>query len=308
MPDISIAHDRRHRSTESDPKCSSEAEGLPGSPEHIIRARGLGHKYAGDDWLFRDLDLTVGAGEIVTVLGPNARGKTTLLSCLTGIRDPREGTVDRRARLGYVPQTHAADHPFSAHEMVVMGRAGRVRAWSAPSRADREAAWLALDRVGMSAHGATSFRELSGGQRQLVLMARALVADPGAIVLDEPTSALDLRNQRRVLNVIRDLGQDGIGVLFTTHDPTHALHFSERTLVMDHRIEFGRTGDLLTAERLSVLYRTPIVTAPVGFRSGTRDVVAADLFEIEPVPGASATADSLAAGSSAGSSGSEQGR
>lgn len=247
----------------------------------MLDARQIGFRYPGGDWLFRHLDVAVDAGEAVAVLGPNARGKTTLLTCLAGVRAPREGQVRATGGVGYVPQTHAADHAFTVHEMVQMGRVARVRAWSSPSCADREAAWQALDRVGMADRGQRPFAALSGGQRQLVLMARALVRDPATLVLDEPTSALDLRNQRRVLSVVRDLIADGMAVLFTTHDPTHALHVSGRTLLMDQEITFGASPRLLTADTLTRLYRTPVHTVRVDFPSGTRTVVTPDLLAKE---------------------------
>lgn len=243
-----------------------------------LAARGIGFHYPGGDWLFRDLTFAVDPGEIVAVLGPNARGKTTLLTCLAGVREPREGNLSRQTEIGYVPQTHSAEHPFSAHEMVVMGRARKVRAWSSPSASDRDAAWAALERVGLAEYGDRPFRALSGGQRQLVLMARALVCEPGLLILDEPTSALDLRNQRRVLTVMRDLASEGMSVLFTTHDPTHALHVSQRTLLMDRDVRFDETQGLLTAECLSELYQTPVKTAEVLFEAGPRTVVAPDLL------------------------------
>jgi iron complex transport system ATP-binding protein len=224
------------------------------------------------------LRLRVDGGEVVAVLGPNARGKTTLLTCLAGVRAPAEGHVAHTGGIGYVPQTHDADHHFTADEMVVMGRARRIRAWATPTKADQVAADEALARVGMADQAHRTFADLSGGQRQLVLIARALVNEPATIVLDEPTSALDLRNQRIVLSVVADLAAQGMGVVLTTHDPTHALHVSSRTLLMDEDVRLGPTSDLLTAPCLSTLYRTPVCTAPVAFASGERTVVAPDLL------------------------------
>ncbi len=249
----------------------------------MLSARDLGFRYGtSQPWLFRHLELSVAEGGVVAILGPNARGKTTLLTCLSGVRRPAEGEVVTGGGVGYVPQTHSVEHAFSVHEMVVMGRASRIRAWSAPSAGDLDAAWDALERVGMAYLGDRVFGALSGGQRQLVLIARALVCDPAVLILDEPTSALDLRNQRRVISVIRDLAAGGMSVVFTTHDPTHALHVAAHTLVMDDDIRFGPTADLLTAPVLSELYGTPVVTARVEFASGVRTVVAPDLLAEEP--------------------------
>lgn len=245
----------------------------------MLEATNVGHRYhVKGDWLFRGLDLTVHPGEVISVLGPNARGKTTLLTCLAGLRTPREGRVQATGTLGFVPQSHATDHPFTVLEMVLMGRASRVRAWSVPDAEDEAAAWAALHRVGMAERAAQQYTDLSGGQRQLVLMARALVCQPSVLILDEPTSALDLRNQRRVLLVLRSLAEEGMGVLFTTHDPTHALHLSHRTLRMEDELTLGPTAQLLTEESLTGMYQVPVLTTPVHFASGTRPVVAPDLL------------------------------
>ncbi len=246
----------------------------------MLRATGIGHRYGRGDWLFRGLDLTVSPGTVVAVLGPNARGKTTLLTCLAGIRRPTEGTVVHTG-IGYVPQAHDADHHYTAHEMVVMGRARQIRSWSTPSATDLTAADEALATVGMTHRAHTSYASLSGGQRQLVLMARALVTEPETIILDEPTSALDLRNQRIVLSVVADLAASGMGVLMTTHDPTHALHVAHQVLVMDAQIQAGPSAALLTESTLSTLYRTPVRTATVQFAHGDRTVVVPDLLAAE---------------------------
>ncbi len=250
----------------------------------MLEATGLGHRYGRRDWLFRGLDLRVEPGDVLAVLGPNARGKTTLLTCLVGVRTPTEGRVHRTGGVGYVPQTHQADHHFTVHEMVLMGRARCVRAWSTPTKTDRVAADDALERVGMSQQAGQVFADLSGGQRQLVLIARALVTQPGTIVLDEPTSALDLRNQRIVLSVVADLAAQGMAVVLTTHDPTHALHVSSRTLLMDESVRLGATDELLTAPALTCLYRTPVCTAQVAFAAGERTVVAPDLLVPADLP------------------------
>lgn len=250
--------------------------------EFLLKATDVGHRFSHKaDWLFRGLDIAIHPGEIVSVLGPNARGKTTLLTCLAGIRSPREGHIEVTGSLGFVPQSHASDYPFTAMNMVLMGRASKVRAWSVPNADDEAAAWEALERVGMAEQGAQQFGDLSGGQRQLVLMARALVCEPSVLILDEPTSALDLRNQRQVLLVLRALAETGMGIMFTTHDPTHALHVSTHTLRMDADVEFGATHELLTDVSLSKMYRVPVHTTPVGFESGTRPVVAPDLLAEE---------------------------
>ncbi|MDR1512098.1 MAG: ABC transporter ATP-binding protein, partial [Propionibacteriaceae bacterium] len=225
----------------------------------MLEARGLGHRYGLGAWLFRQLDLAVGPGEVLAVLGPNARGKTTLLTCLAGLRRPKEGHVTCSGGVGYVPQSHDSSHRFPVLDMVVMGRARLMRSWSTPSQQDTDAAWAALERVGITDLAERTYAALSGGQRQLVLIARALVCEPAVLILDEPCAALDLRNQRAVLSMVTELTAGGIGVIMTTHDPSHALSVASQAILMDtEAIASGRTRELVTGQSLTELYRTPI--------------------------------------------------
>ncbi|WP_257159637.1 ABC transporter ATP-binding protein [Corynebacterium cystitidis] len=242
----------------------------------MLKVKGLGHAYTDDDYLFRDVNFTLEEGECLAVLGPNARGKTTMLTCISGVRTPREGEVSSDGPIGFVPQSHAAAHQFTVHEMVLMGRARNLRPWSTPSKADVNAAWDALERVGIENFGARTYANLSGGQRQLVLIARALVAEPTTLILDEPTSALDLNNQRRVLSIIQDLCAEGMSCLYTTHDPTHAFVTSRNTMVMDAEILLGETASVLLDDTLSELYKTPVQVKEVEFSNGTQAVVLPD--------------------------------
>ncbi|MEU5840393.1 ABC transporter ATP-binding protein [Rhodococcus sp. NPDC047139] len=216
--------------------------------------------------------MSVDAGEILAVLGPNARGKTTMLKCLSGLLSPVTGTVTSSGTIGYVPQSHAVAFSFSVLDIVLMGRARKVRIYSTPTSADRDAALDALGRVGVLHLAARDYSGLSGGERQLVLIARALVSGCDTIVLDEPASALDLRNQARVLTVLRGLADEGMAVVMTTHHPDHALHIAERSMLMvsadDQRV--GATRELLTDELLSEMYGVPIVTADVETPSALR--------------------------------------
>ncbi|MDR2374050.1 MAG: ABC transporter ATP-binding protein [Bifidobacteriaceae bacterium] len=243
----------------------------------MLEARDLGHRYGAGPWLFRHLDLAVAGGEVLAVLGPNARGKTTLLTALAGLLRPKEGQTRCQGGVGYVPQGHDAQHRFAVLDMVVMGRARLVRSWSAPSQQDIQAAWSALERVGIEECAERPYAALSGGQRQLVLIARALVCDPTILILDEPCAALDLRNQRAVLAMVGDLARHGIGVVMTTHDPSHALSVATQAVLMDTRdIHCGVSAELITSQSLTDLYRTPIHATTVEAPFGERAVVVAD--------------------------------
>lgn len=245
----------------------------------MLEARSISFRYsARGPWIFRDVSVRAGAGEVLAVLGPNARGKTTLLKCLAGITRPVSGTVEATGRVGYVPQSHSAVFSFSVLDIVLMGRARTVKIYSSPTAGDRAAAREALRRVGAIHLAERDYTGLSGGERQLVLIARALVSDCDTIVLDEPAAALDLRNQARVLTVLRALADEGMAVIMTTHHPDHALHAAERSMLMVSPEEqrLGPTRELLTGTLLSEMYGVPIVTADIATPSAVRRLTVPD--------------------------------
>lgn len=231
----------------------------------MIRADRIGHSYDGDRWIFRDVSVELGAGKVMGVLGPNARGKTTMIKCLAGVHEPTTGAVERDVHVGYVPQSHSTATSFPVIEMVLMGRARFIRAYGTPGRADRDAAMEAIERVGIEHLADRDFRALSGGERQMVLIARALATECGAMVLDEPASALDLKNQAKVLQILHRLAGEGLAIVMTTHHLDHALRIADTTmLIVDHDdIRVGTTSELLTADTLTDLYGLPITTGHV---------------------------------------------
>ncbi|MDN3905906.1 ABC transporter ATP-binding protein [Arthrobacter sp. YD2] len=245
----------------------------------LMQVADLGFRYSRlRPWLFRNLGFTLQPGEILSILGPNARGKTTLLKCLAGLLAPREGSVSCAPGIGYVPQDHGAGPSFSVAEMVLMGRTRHLRAYQTPRREDHDAAEAAMERVGVAAWAARDYSELSGGQRQLVLIARAVASGCELLILDEPASALDLNNQSRVLAVLSGLASDGMGVIMTTHHPDHALHVSKNALLFvgSHDVRWGPTDELLTGPALSEVYGLPICTPTVGTVSGERVIAVPD--------------------------------
>lgn len=245
----------------------------------MIEARSISFRYsAKGPWIFRNVSVDVRPGEVLAVLGPNARGKTTMLKCLSGLVPPTQGSVGLTGNVGFVPQSHAVVFSFSVLDTVLMGRAHRIKFYGAPTRADRHAAAAALARVGIAHLADRDYVRLSGGERQLVLIARALVSDCDTIVLDEPASALDLRNQARVLTLLRTLADEGMAVVMTTHHPDHALHIAERVVLMvdadDQRV--GPTRELLTDKVLSELYELTITTADVQTPGALRRLIVPD--------------------------------
>lgn len=223
----------------------------------------------------KDITLDLAGGEVLALLGPNGHGKTTLLKTLLGLLPARGGTlsldgrplagfgVAERARtLAYVPQAHAGTFAFAVADIVLMGRTAHGGAFAAPSRHDRDVAQAMLQRLGIEHLAARPYTEISGGERQLVMIARALAQEPRYVILDEPTASLDFGNQGKVMSQIRRLAGEGLGVLFTTHDPNQALRYADRALLLrDGRaLASGRAADLLTPERLAALYGVAIET------------------------------------------------
>jgi iron complex transport system ATP-binding protein len=223
----------------------------------------------GERTIFTGLDLDIYKDEVVCILGANGCGKTTLLRCLNGGMSLRKGKVylgdtnifsmkvDEVARkMGFVFQEHTAPFPFSVLEVVRMGRAPHLRLFATPSARDTTIAEEKLNLVGMYHLKNKPYTQISGGERQLVLIARTLAQEPEVILMDEPTSHLDFRNQTIVLQIVNKLAEKGLGVLMTSHLPDHALLFSSRVALMKggRFIITGKPADVMTEDSLREIY------------------------------------------------------
>ena len=221
----------------------------------------------------RGLNLALEEGEALALLGPNGGGKTTLLKTLLGILQPLAGEAlidgrslavipirERARRIAYVPQSDVPTFAFSVESVVLMGRTAHGSLFSRPTAHDHAVAAHALDRFGIAHLNERPYTMLSGGERQLVLLARALAQEPQFIVLNEPTASLDFGNQGKVMREIRALAASGHGVLFTTHDPNHALRGADRAYLLrdGERLAEGPVADVLDRERLEALYGAPV--------------------------------------------------
>jgi len=221
----------------------------------------------------RGLDVALSTGEVLALLGPNGGGKTTLLKTLLGLLKPKAGevllggkpldnySISERARVvAYVPQVHISTFAFTVETVVLMGRTAHGSLFSRPSGQDRAVAQAALERFGIATLANRPYTMISGGERQLVLLARALAQEPQFIVLDEPTASLDFGNQGKVMKEIRALAKSGHGVLFTTHDPNHALRAADRAYLLREgaRIADGPVATVLNREQLEALYRATV--------------------------------------------------
>lgn len=203
----------------------------------------------------------VAKGDVLAVLGANGVGKTTLLGCLTGILTPDAGRIAAPRRIGFVPQLFAVAFDYTVTDVVLMGRARQIGLFGAPGAADYRKAGEALELLGIAGLAERPFNALSGGQRQLVVIAQALVSDCEVLILDEPCSSLDYRNQAVVIATIRALAEEmGMTVIFSSHAPEHALEIASHALLMQdsRRYRHGAVAEALTPAHLSELYGLPI--------------------------------------------------
>lgn len=240
----------------------------------LIQAENVAFRY-GRNRILEDVSLCLTQSEIVCIIGPNGSGKSTLLDCILGLLKLNAGRIlihgrsvshlsaaALARRVAYVPQGHERTFPYTVFEIVLMGRAAYTGFFSAPGPKDRAVAHEALERVGIGHLKSRPYTRLSGGEGQLVLIARALAQQAGLIVMDEPTAHLDFSNEMRVLETIRDLVKDNrVGVIMATHFPNHAFYFDNNgvatRVAMLHQGRFlavGAPREVLNVEQLQHLY------------------------------------------------------
>jgi iron complex transport system ATP-binding protein len=239
----------------------------------ILQVHGARFAYrAGAAPALDAIDFSVPAGKVTALLGPNGAGKTTLLQLLLGLREPQGGLVSlagrplraysrrERARwMGLVPQRETLTFDYSALEYILLGRAPFLGALEMPGPQDVAVARAALERLEIPPLAGRAITGLSGGELQLVLLARALAQQPRILLLDEPTSHLDLPHKYRLLRILRQLAEDGVTVLFTTHDPDTVSAVDWLVLMRAGRVlESGTIAETFTAEKLSRAYGIPL--------------------------------------------------
>ena len=241
----------------------------------IMEVRNLSFQYHNSRTIFSDVNFDIDQGEVLSIIGINGAGKSTLLNCLAALFSPKTGEIflegkplknmsrpDIAKVIGYVPQTHNAIYAFTVLEFVVMGRTPHIGFLSSPSKADYKIADEALEKMHISHLRDKAYTEISGGERQLALIARVIAQQPKLILLDEPTSHLDFGNQYRTVELIKELSDMGFAVIMTTHMPDHAIILDGKVGVLDRNghLAVGTASEIMTDGNLSDLYGINVKT------------------------------------------------
>ena len=237
-----------------------------------IEVRNLSFSY-GQKNILHNISFSVEKGEFLSILGPNGAGKSTLFRCILGLLPDYSGEVlingnnmkqlsprEAARQIAYIPQSSRPVFRYSVLDIVLMGRTNHTSIFKNPGQKDVQVCLRALDRVGIEHLKERCFHNLSGGEQQLVLIARALAQDAPVLLLDEPTANLDFGNQLLVLKQIKKLAEEGYTVIQTTHHPEQSFLFSDRILALQSGsvLANGKPSDVLTSETVKTLYHTRV--------------------------------------------------
>ena len=243
-----------------------------------LEVQHLAFSYEKDQHVLDDVDFKIGEGECVSLLGPNGVGKSTLFRCILGIHRQYEGCVlldgrDIRTmterevaqKVAYIPQFNNPTFNYSVLDMVMMGHASQMHVFGVPGKNVRKKAEEALERMGILGLKDRGFSYLSGGERQLVLMARAMMQDAKIWIMDEPTASLDYGNQLRVLSQMQEMAKNGYTIIQSNHNPDQSFLFSSRILAMlgGCLIADGTPKEVITPELIEMLYHVKVELAPL---------------------------------------------
>lgn len=236
--------------------------------EPLLKVNDISFKYNGRK-IFENISFSIERGDVLCILGPNGTGKTTLIKCLNRMHDVESGEIILEGKnikllsfkeisrhVGYIPQTHTPTFPFTVLDVVIMGRSPYLSLTESPKDEDIKIAESALKDLGIYDLKDTEYTNLSGGERQLVFLARILTQQPDILILDEPTSHLDFGNQIKFLEIVDKLASLGLSVIMSSHFPDHTFISSNKVAIMkDGRfIDFGTSEEVVNEENLKKAY------------------------------------------------------
>ncbi|VUZ27773.1 Fe(3+) dicitrate transport ATP-binding protein FecE [Acetobacterium wieringae] len=238
-----------------------------------LRIAELGFAYPNGKQIFTEVDFSLKKGEIFTILGPNGAGKSTLLNCIGNLSEPTQGGIflekdnikdltlrQFAKRIAYVPQIHQPTYAFTVEEFVAMGRTPYLSAFKKLGHQDQRMIEEAMELVRITHLRSKAYTQISGGERQLVTIARAIAQEPDFILLDEPTAHLDFGNQIKTMKLVKKLSDRGYGIIMTTHNPDQVFYIGGRVGVLNRSgvFEIGVVDQYLSEELLSHLYNEPV--------------------------------------------------
>lgn len=226
--------------------------------------------------VLKDITVDFPDRTLVSVLGANGAGKSTLFRCILGLEHSYQGSIivngknmrslstrQRAREIAYIPQSHSSIYDYDVIDVVMMSSTADIGYLGQPRSSHAERAYGALQRVGIEHLARRPYTQISGGEQQLVLIARAISQAAHTIIMDEPTSALDFGNTVRVLSTVQKLAEDGLSIVQSTHQPDHALRYSDKTLVIHNGgvYAYGAPRDVITADMVSAIYHVDVEVA-----------------------------------------------
>lgn len=235
----------------------------------MLEAKELSFSY-GAKSVLNSISFQVNKGELVTILGANGSGKTTALKCLNGIHTPNRGEViingvplrkmkqkEIARKISMVPQETSSPFSYEVLDMIVMGTSPHLPLGGVPKEKDYRKATGVMEFLDITGLAPKTFNQLSGGEKQMVLIARALLQGADYLIMDEPTSHLDFRNQFKIMHELRRMADTERGVITALHDPNLAIQFSDKIVILSEGsvLAYGQTNDVITEDNLYSAYR-----------------------------------------------------
>lgn len=250
-----------------------------------LELRDVACGYSAEKNVLEHVSFGINTGEICCLLGPNGVGKTTLFKTILNLMKPASGAVyingqdisrwssaELSKHLAYVSQFHVPPFPYIVKDVVLLGRIGSLGYFGQPKKRDYEIVEKAMEEMGISHLKEKAYTDISGGERQLVMIAKALAQEPEMLVLDEPTASLDYGNTIRVMKKVKALKDRGYGVIMTTHSPDQAFMCESKVALLqkDRPVIFGSAQDVITRRNLQDAYHVDVRVIELADKSGKR--------------------------------------
>ena len=241
--------------------------------DKLLEVKDISFSYKKNENIFENISFNIKKGEVLCILGPNGTGKTTLLKCLNGINKVNTGEIlingeninklsysKISKQISYIPQNHTPTFPFTVLDVVLMGRSPYINLTDSPKEEDINIALKSLKTLGIYDLKDKEYTNLSGGERQLVFIARVLAQETDLLILDEPTSHLDFGNQIKTLEIIQNLSKSGLSIIMSSHFPDHAFLSSTNVAIIQNKsfMAYGTPNEVITEENLKKTYNLDV--------------------------------------------------